>query len=390
MIFISIMPDAIRQKDSRDCLNPLWPCAMTGATACLAGFEDLGVVVHGSSGCYFYPSTLLNAPIHGTFLVENEIIFGTEERLSEVLTGISGQYERIAVVNTCVPAIMGEDIRSLCEEHNVLLVDSPGFLGDFESGYRAGLAALSPAVDPDTEGVNIDGIAITDPFFRGNLMEIERLLGLAGTRAAAVFCSGRSDSVYHAAPLTVSANPDIASNVGRLCGTMLGLDGVAETFDTLAACSEIMIDPIRSEIARAEKAIAKACDKYLRRFDPPRVAVFGGSSYAAFAAATLERYLDADIACVGSRNPVGPSRFPVVQVTDFGRIREMIRDGTPDLILGSSYERSMLPSAAFVGLTPPLRGKVLLRSRPLAGIEGTLHLMDEVLNACMDQQSASL
>jgi len=385
------MPDAIRQKNSRDCLNPLWPCAMTGAAACLAGFEDIGVVIHGSSGCYFYPSTLLSTPIHGTFLVENEIIFGTEERLSEVLEEISGRYNRIAVVNTCVPAIMGEDIRSLCEEYSVLLVDSPGFLGDLESGYRTALAALSPDVDPGAEGVNIDGITIIDPFFRGNLMEIERLLGLAGARAATVFCSGRFDTLSHAAPLTVSANPDIASNVGRLCGTMLGLEGVADTFDTLAACSDgIAIDPVIREIGRAEKAIAKACDKYLRRFDPPRVTLFGGFSYAVTAAAALERYLDADIACIGSRNPAGPSRFPVVQVTDFGKIREMIRDSCPDLILGSSYERSMLPSAAFVGLAPPIRGRVLLHSRPIAGIEGALYLMDEVLNSCMDRQQNDL
>ena len=32
-----------------ECENPLWPCAMTGAAACLAGFEGITVVIHGSS-----------------------------------------------------------------------------------------------------------------------------------------------------------------------------------------------------------------------------------------------------------------------------------------------------------------------------------------------------
>ena len=41
---------------------------------------------------------------------------------------------------------------------------------------------------------------------------------------------------------------------------------------------------------------------------------------------------------------------------------------------------------SLLGLTPPLRGRVLLRSRSLAGIEGTLSLMEEVLNACMDRR----
>ena len=54
----------------------------------------------------------------------------------------------------------------------------------------------------------------------------------------------------------------------------------------------------------------------------------------------------------------------------------------PDLVIGSSYERAMAPGAAFVGLTPPLRDRVLLSSRALAGVAGALRLMDEVLNAC--------
>jgi len=63
----------------------------------------------------------------------------------------------------------------------------------------------------------------------------------------------------------------------------------------------------------------------------------------------------------------------------------LLRD-RPDLIVGSSFERSACPDAAFVGITPPLRGRVLLRSRALAGIEGSLAFMEEVLNACMDRR----
>jgi nitrogenase molybdenum-iron protein alpha/beta subunit len=40
-----------------ECDNPLWPCAMTGAAACLAGFRGMSVVIHGSSGCYYYRRT---------------------------------------------------------------------------------------------------------------------------------------------------------------------------------------------------------------------------------------------------------------------------------------------------------------------------------------------
>ena len=179
-----------------ECENPLWPCAMTGAAACLAGFEGISVVIHGSSGCYYYPTTLLHAPLHGTFILENEAIFGSELRLREVIEGISRCGKKIAVVTTCVPALIGEDIRSMLTEYDVILVDSPGFSGDVEEGYRKGLLSLEPAVDPATEGVNIDGICLFDPFSNGNVREIMRLLGNASVPVGTVFCADELQKVY--------------------------------------------------------------------------------------------------------------------------------------------------------------------------------------------------
>ena len=365
------------------CENPLWPCAMTGAVACLAGFEDLAVVVHGSSGCYFYPASLVGVPVHGTFLIENEIIFGTESRLAEVIHDLEGRYSRIAVVNTCVPAIMGEDIGALARDGRVLIVDSPGFIGDLEAGYRRALDALAPEVDEGIAGVNIDGICRTDPFCRGNAIEARRLLDLAGASVGTTFCLDRFDAAHRAAPFTVGTNPDLASGVGTACGSLLGLDAVRETFERLGAViGGIDTRPVAEEVAWADERIRKACEKYLRRFDPPRAAIAAQSAYAAFAADLLDRYLGADIACVAARNDPGEGGAAAVRTTDFAVLQERMTGAEPDLVIGSSYERAMAPGAAFVGLTPPLRDRVLLSSRALAGVEGALRLMDEVLNAC--------
>ncbi|RXE57287.1 oxidoreductase [Methanoculleus taiwanensis] len=369
----------------QDCTNPLWPCAMTGAVACLAGFENLAVIVHGSSGCYFYPASLVGAPIYGTFLVENEIIFGTEERLAEVIDEVADRYEHIAVVTTCVPAILGEDLAGVADEHDLLLVDSPGFLGTLEAGYHAALERIRPTVDEGRQGINIDGVSLIDPLHRGNMLEARRLLTMAGAEIGTTFCCDRFEAAYRAAPFTIGTNPDLASGVGEWYGSLLGLDAVAETFERLTdACESLDPAPVYREIASAEERIAKACDKYLRRFEPPRVAVCGGGAYAVFVAETLERHLDADIACICSRNHTPPSRFRVEETVDFIRIADRLRACEPDLVIGSSYERSVLPNIPFVPLTPPVRGRVHLRARALAGVEGTLELLDEVLNACMD------
>jgi nitrogenase molybdenum-iron protein alpha/beta subunit len=367
-----------------ECTSPLWPCGMTGAAACLAGVPDLAVVIHGSSGCFFYPQSLIPVPIFSTFIGEREVIFGSVDRLAEVLGSIPPSYRGVAVVTTCVPAIVGEEIREILDDRTIL-VDAPGFAGQMEEGYRRALDALGPGSAPGEEGVNIAGLNLLDPFSTGNLLEAERLLSLAAVPVGTRIARDPLDRLSRCGPATVSVNPDLPSGAGENFGDLLGLASVEETFSRLGdRLPGADVAPVLAGTAWADERIQRAADKYLRRFDPPRAAVFGGFSCAGFAAEALHRYLDADIRIIGSRNAPGPSRFPIREMADLGSITEFLAGEKPDLIVGSSFERSACPGAAFAGLTPPLRGRVLLRSRALAGIEGTLSFMEEALNACMD------
>jgi nitrogenase molybdenum-iron protein alpha/beta subunit len=371
-----------------ECTNPLWPCAMTGAAACLAGFEGMTVVIHGSSGCYYYPTTLLHAPLHGTFILEHEIIFGSEDRLNEVIGGLSGQGKRIAVITTCVPAILGEDIRSMLEKHDVILIDSPGFSGDVEAGYKNALSILEPRVDSRIRGVNIDGICLFDPFSAGNVQEVLRLLAMARIPVGTVFSHDRLDNVQHASPYTIGTNEDFGSGIGEYCGGMLGFRAIEATFKRLSEVfGDMDTDKVFLEIEQQEERMVRACDKFLLRFDPPSVVIFSGFSYALHVAETLERYLDADICCIGSRNAPGVSKYPVEQVTGLDGVRSMIGQYNPDLVMGSSFERSVCDARSFMGITPPLRGTVRLAPTPFAGINGTLSLVEQLLNTCMDKKS---
>jgi nitrogenase molybdenum-iron protein alpha/beta subunit len=358
---------------------------MTGAAACLAGFDGMSVVIHGSSGCYYYPTTLLHAPLHGTFILENEVIFGSEDRLREVIGGLSGTGNRIAVVTTCVPAILGEDIQSLLAEHDVLLVDSPGFSGDVETGYTKALSRLAPQIDAASEGVNIDGVCLLDPFYKGNLQEIRRLLDLASVPVATVFCRDALRKIRTAATCTIGTNGDFSSGVGEFLGGTLGFGTLRETFEKLGnTFTESDIDPVLRDLLQQEEETIRVCDKFLRRFDPPSVVIFAGASYAEFAAQTLEHYLDADIRFIGKRNPGGPSHYPSRLVAGLREAKTLIDLHNPDLVLGSSFEQSVSGNRAYYGMTPPLRGEVRLAPVPVAGINGTLFFMEQVLNTCMD------
>ncbi len=361
---------------------------MTGAAACLAGFEGISVIIHGSSGCYYYPKTLLNANLHGTFILENEVVFGSADRLREVIRDLSGKGGQIAVVTTCVPAVLGEDIKSVLDGTDVILVDSPGFAGELETGYRAALAAIAPNVSPQRKGVNIDGVSLSDPFYEGNIQEVSRLLRRAGIPVGTVFCRDWAEMAGHAAPFTIGTNDDFVSGVGKYLGGTLGFLALKATFERLAEVYENAdVDPVLTEIELQEEQVIRACDRYLSRYDPPGVAIFAGSAYASFAADILTRYLDAEILIVGTRNDPPQkmaAKYPVEKMTGLEQISKKIEEISPDLVIGSAFERSVNGNRAFVGIIPPLRGRIRLTNPPLVGTGGTLHFVENVLNSCMD------
>jgi len=369
------------------CLNPVWPCALTGAVTALSGFSGIAVVIHGSSGCYFYPATLLHNDLHSTFLVEQEVIFGSSERLVEVVKELSPSYQKVAVVNSCVPSILGEDIRDILSEFNIIFIDSPGFTGDFESGYLGAVKCLPVSMDNGGGGVNIEGINLIDPFARGNQREAERLLHLMGIPVGTIFCHDTYPSLNRVASFSITVNPDLRTGYGHELGSLLGLSSIQKTVNKLAdTFCNAETGGIENEIRIVEERVTKAADKYLKRFNPPSVTIFSTCSYSGFAAAALRQYLDADVAFCGTRNaPLTPC-INSTNVTSLTTIEKAIREHSPDLVIGSSFERSVAGDAAFVGLTPPIRGEFRLSSKPLAGTEGELSFMEEVLNACMDHQ----
>ncbi|HTY15812.1 MAG TPA: nitrogenase component 1 [Methanoregulaceae archaeon] len=369
------------------CINPVWPCALSGAVSALTGFDGIAVVIHGSSGCYYYPATLLHRDLHSTFLVEQDVVFGAGDLLREVVSAIHGRYKKVAVVTSCVPAVMGEDVRTHLEGFDVMLIDSPGFLGGFEAGYREAVRGLPLRVAGDLPEVNVEGINLADPFGRGNQREACRFLASMGINPGVMFCLDSFDRLGAVAPRSISVNPDLNIPGKGSLGSILGIDEMKRTVKHLADTVD-GADPetIEKEIRSVDETITRASDKYLKRHDPPSVAIFSSFSYARFARDTLKRYLDAEIVFCGSRSKDPECDAGIEHIVSLNGITEIIRMTAPDLVIGSSFEQSLQGSFAFSGITPPLRGSIRLASRPIAGTEGLLGFMEDVLNASMDRR----
>ena len=262
-------------------------------------------------------------------------------------------------------------------------------MGDFERGYLEAVHRLPASAGSRPGCVNIEGINAVDPFSRGNLKETNRVLSLMNIPAGTVFCQDSLDSLQHLAPWSVSVNPDLPSGKGTPLGSFLGLGELQRCVDTLANhFGNAETSLIEEEVREAGERITRAADKYLKRHDPPTVAIFSTFSYAKFAATILRQYLDAEILVCGTRNEpptMDKTTAKYQKMTSLEQIRDTILELEPDLVLGSSFERSISGTAAHVVLTPPARGEFWLSSRPLAGPEGELYFMEAVLNASMDR-----
>ncbi|HJJ95848.1 MAG TPA: oxidoreductase [Methanocorpusculum sp.] len=357
-----------------NCLeNPVMPCAMAGACAILSGFSGLSIIIHGSSGCYYYPRSILKKPMFSTLLLESEVIFGTVNRLHDTIIELERGGKPVAVINTCIPAITGEDLSKAFNDTNAIFVDAPGFIGNAEKGVEAAYQALNIKTT-EREGVNIDGICGLDLFARGNLLETKRILQEANIPIALSLASDTYENLQRgAARVTVTANPSWSSGIGENLGSFLFSD-LKETISKLESkFAKSNFDTIYEEIETVDSQLFYYADKFLRKYQPPTTVIVSQKSYCNFASWMLTRYFGADIAAV----------IPRENDCDSTKINEIIRDSEPDLLLASSFEASQF-DVAFYGITHPDRSRVTIASRPITGIEGALNFMENIQNVLID------
>ncbi|HJJ48580.1 MAG TPA: oxidoreductase [Methanocorpusculum sp.] len=353
--------------------NPVWPCAMTGACSVLCGFKGLSVIIHGSSGCYFYPKSILKVPLYSSFLSESDIVMGSVERLHKVAAQVP-QNGGIAVVNTCVPALTGEDLASAVP-NGAVFVDAPGFCGNLEAGMKKAYDALC-IKETGRPGVNIDGISGFDPFSKGNYYESRRILAESGIPVALTLARDTWNNLQKgAAALTVSTNPGFSSGIGKQLGSLLFLE-LRKTLSALCdAFPDSSADTVLSEWKAADEQMFYYADKFLRKYNPPRVFAAGPDSYVSFAKSIMQRYFGADVV-----------EMPRSSVTDLETITSAICECEPELVIGSTFEANAAPDAAFFGITVPDRSRVSFAGRSLCGTEGACFFIEGVLNAMIDRQ----
>lgn len=193
--------------------RPRYQCALGGALVTITALDRFIPIVHSAPGCAssaegaassgsgYWGSAYCNGratPSSNT--LEKEIIFGGEERLKEqiesTLSIIDG--DLFAVITGCMTDIIGDDVRAIAADFQsagkpVIVAETGGFKGNSSKGYDYILEAIftqytEKGLEKNPKLVNLLGLIPTqDVFWRGNLIELKRLLNGLGLEVNTFF-----------------------------------------------------------------------------------------------------------------------------------------------------------------------------------------------------------
>lgn len=389
---------------------------------------------NGTSGRFsanIYPCTSIS---------EKEVVFGGADKLRTTIRNALKviDADMFVVLSGCTGEIIGDDIREVVEEFQddekpVIWAKTPGFKGNNYVGHDWILSAIfdqylkDPAPAQKTKGlVNLfAGVPEQDPFWLGNLRELENLLRAIGLTPNTIFGFGRSLENIKKIPqaeYTILVSPWAGSESAKLIEKKFNVPlllypvlpiGAFETSKFLRAVSDFThADKDLTERVIKEKEdeyyyyIERFADTFLEtRIMGKRFTVVSDAQYALAVTKFLvndlgqfpetqfitddtpEQYRDAIRAQFRDMNY--GIQADVEWNTDGHDIDEKIRKmdfaGTP-LIIGSNWEEKIAKElgAHYINISYPMIERLVMNSS-VAGYAGGLKMLEDIYTVALSK-----
>lgn len=260
-------------------------CALAGAMAFFAAWQDAAVIVNGPMWCHYFA---LRHVEHGvsdavrrtgcTQLDNDAIVFGAEDYLLEALQPYIAEPPRLlAIVSSCAAGLIGDDVAAIARSAGiaapVVAVDSSGLAGSFAAGWSKAACAAIEALLPEKKeekpyGVNLLGMTASYCNGANDARELLRLLHLAGYEVNAVLgCGETAEELQHlpAAALNIVVHRELGLAPAEMLAERSGTPFVAPLPPYGRAGTRRWIDEIahvlpapretdvQEEVSRAEK-----------------------------------------------------------------------------------------------------------------------------------------
>ena len=397
-------------------------CALAGAMAFFAAWQDAVVIVNGPMWCYYFA---LRCVEHGvsdaarrtgcTQLDNDAIVFGAEDYLLEALQPYIAEPPRLlAIVSSCAAGLIGDDVAAIARSAGiaapVIAVGSSGLAGSFAAGWSKAACAAMEALLPEKKeekphGVNLLGMTAGYCNGANDVRELVRLLHLAGYEVNAVLgCGETAEEVQDlpAAALNIvvhrelglapaemlserSGTPFVAPlpPYGR-AGTRRWLEAIAcalpaphekeaqEEHSRMEREDFLRLNEIKSmwgelwfdeALVRAPSSMAWGLAKALRTewADVRRLAVAAEEEDAADAAG------------------IADAVFPEARTAELAQFLASMKNG---LLLASSSEAAQVAPqhAQFLPVAYPVLDRIHLTDAPFMGLRGSRFIEEQLWN----------
>lgn len=426
-------------------------CALGGALTTIAGINRVIPIVHAAGGCAAALSGTYNLAagyrgtgycggtmIPTTNISENNIVFGGEERLEEQIENSLEilDADLYIVITGCQVEIIGDDAVGVArrfKDRNVIGASTPGFLGNTFKGYDAVIKAIikevvTPAENKSLNTVNILGVVPGhDVFYRGNLDEIKRLLGLLGIRANTFFGTGESIADirrYGEAALTIVFSNQAGIESAELFTELHDIPSIRTDLPIGPEATESFLYQIGEVLGIEKEYIEAVTEKEKRKYysflerivdiysdiDFQRYVIVAADSYYAY---PLTRFLANDLGWIPFITAINDitdegeqenykKKFEGItsetkpRVTFNQNAGELIKEvrGSwpfnhnqkyydifgPAFVVGSSIERGLAEKlgAGFLSVAFPVSNRVVL-SKGYVGFQGGLTLLEDLI-----------
>lgn len=423
-------------------LTNITPDSFSGLIFGFEGMKNTVVALNGPTGCKFYHSSVsddqglrqkefdpLNYPllwyfgqprVPCTYLDKRDYIYGSRGKLEEMLEFLKKDLpaDLLVVVNSPGAALIGDNLRQIVGDvmgdRPAVIVESPGYSSTVWEGYAQASERLveSFAQPPQKKkkSVNLLGLSIFHRNYRGDLLELTRLLKLCGISVNCSLCCQSSLAEVRRLPeaeLNVVLYPEYGLSAARLLEEKFGMPyvvglpiGFTETENLLREiCSRLHCDPAPA-LLEAERARATAY-LHISRVNSltglpkgVKFAVHGTCSQCLGYARYLIRYLGMTAECISVLDDVDETnpeyRELLALLREFSMESALDRDVLQTEsemvfadanILAKLKLRRLKFSGVEIGL--PSFGYVDVIPKAHMGISGALLILEQILNGLL-------
>lgn len=380
-------------------MKPALGCKLFGAHQALSGIGNTVVLLHSVTGCNFgtlsfrLPGRMAGVSQACTVISDDDVVFGGEPSLECALTSVLELYrpEAVFVLGGCVSAMTGEDLRGAIRRADtggtpVFYLEAPGFQQDFTLGYEQALAQLVDAMEPCRKSkipsVNILGLGADDYRLGQDIAALRALLG-EEVRLGTVFARCDWKDVREAAGaclnLVFGRGAALAEKMRERFGipyVQLDYPYGTQGMEALRACLferlGIILPPIPPEGITQRLTPIYA---YLQALYGMPAAVIGSAARARGMRRFLEQELGMEVVTFAEREALG-------NLEDF---YDRVRGEEAAILFGSSYEQELSDELEIplVRFDYPVIDEVCVSHRPYIGADGTVCLVEDIINHVM-------